>query len=97
MATIIKESISLGLACSFRGLVHYDHEREPTDRQIWCLSSEKWLKTTCRQQGQEQKDREITGWVVVLRLGSGLVFETSKPILVIHFLQQGHAPDLSKH
>ena len=25
MATIIKESISLGLACSFRGLVHYHH------------------------------------------------------------------------
>jgi hypothetical protein len=27
-ATLIKENISLGLAYSFRGLVHYHHERK---------------------------------------------------------------------
>jgi len=77
--TLIKANISLGLAYSFKGLVHYHHSRNHGTRQT-DMVLEKEQRVLHLDPKAIRRDYLQSSWERVL----------NPMTIVTHFLQQGH-------
>jgi hypothetical protein len=80
-ATLIKESISLGLAYSFRGSVHYHHGLEYGSKQA-DLVQERELRRIYNLIYRE-REREIGAWQGLLKPTSSDSLLPTRPYLLI--------------
>ena len=90
MATLIKESISLGLAYSFRGLVHYHHGKKYGGMQA-DMVLEKELRALHLDLRAAEGDYDGRSSWSILDIKAHLHSDTLPPTRS-HLLQQRHNP-----
>ena len=79
-ATLVKESIELGLACSFRGLAHYHHGREHSGAQADTVLEKKLKALHPDLQAAGRESHWACLWLLKFQ----------GPFSATPFFQQGH-------